>query len=283
LERLEGIHDHPHQIPREHPEQVAISMETLLDLDTLSIKEATDNLHAVENRRKKKHVSPGKDASEQVLLIEEQWKARAKASSSEKSGGRGNGGGRGRGWGHSDGARSDLREKQEDGNSSDGSAERCCYCCGKLGHFPRECRSKKKVGQANLAQEEESTLMLVEGGQIQFEATLVVGGKDSSPLFALGVKAGKATAMPVTGLSTAASSLVHLVEERVFAHFNDEVKKDVKRWVLDSVASNHMTGVHAAFAELNTNIHGTVRIGDGSMVEIVGIGTMLFICKSGEH
>jgi hypothetical protein len=50
---------------------VAISMKTLLDLDTLSIKEAADNLHAVENRRKKKHVSPGKDASEQVLLMEE--------------------------------------------------------------------------------------------------------------------------------------------------------------------------------------------------------------------
>jgi hypothetical protein len=142
---------------------------------------------------------------------------------------------------------------------------------------------QEESGQANLAQVEESTLMLVEGGQIQFEATLVVGEKDSSPLFALGVKAGQATATPVTRLSTAASSPVHLVEERVFAHFNDEAKKDVKRWVLDSEASNHMTGIRAMFVELNTNIHGTVRFGDGSMVEIVGIGTMLFICKSGKH
>jgi hypothetical protein len=47
----------------EHLEQVAISMEMLLDLDTLSIEEAASHLQAVENRRKKKPVSPLKDAS----------------------------------------------------------------------------------------------------------------------------------------------------------------------------------------------------------------------------
>jgi hypothetical protein len=44
-----------------------------------------------------------------------------------------------------------------------------------------------------------------------------------------------------------------------------------------------MTGIHAVFAELNTNIQGTVHFGDGSVVEIVGVGTVLFVCKTGNH
>jgi hypothetical protein len=47
----------------EHLEQVAIFMEMLLDLDTLSIEEAASHLQVVENHRKKKPVSPLKDAS----------------------------------------------------------------------------------------------------------------------------------------------------------------------------------------------------------------------------
>jgi uncharacterized membrane protein YgcG len=98
----------------DHLEQVAICMETLLDLDALSIEEATGHLQAVENHRKKKSSVPAQDASGQLLLMEEQWKVRCKASSGEKSGGRGGGGsskgggghgrghGRGRGGGHGD-------------------------------------------------------------------------------------------------------------------------------------------------------------------------------------
>jgi hypothetical protein len=77
---------------------------------------------------------------------------------------------------------------------------------------------------------------------------------------------------------TPTSSPVHLVEEKVFAHFNDEVKKEGKRCVLNSGASNHMTGVQEVFDELDTNIHDTVRFGDRSVVEIEGIGTILFVC-----
>jgi hypothetical protein len=41
--------------------------------------------------------------------------------------------------------------------------------------------------------------------------------------------------------------------------------------------------VHKAFAYLDTKIHGTVRFGDGSAVEIEGWGTVVFNCKNGEH
>jgi hypothetical protein len=76
---------------------------------------------------------------------------------------------------------------------------------------------------------------------------------------------------------------MHLVEEKVFAQFNDEVKKEGKIWVFDSWASNRMTGVQEIFTELNSNVHGTVKFDDGSVVEIEGIGTILFVCKNGEH
>jgi hypothetical protein len=88
-------------------------------------------------------------------------------------------------------------------------------------------------------------------------------------------------AVGVLGLSTAAPSPVHLVEEKVFTHFSDE-EKESKRWVLDNGASNHMTRVQDAFAKFDSNVHGTVKFGDGSVVEIEGVGTVLFICKNGE-
>jgi hypothetical protein len=44
-----------------------------------------------------------------------------------------------------------------------------------------------------------------------------------------------------------------------------------------------MTGVRSVFTELDTNIRGTVRFRDGSVVEIEEIGTVLFTCKDGEH
>jgi hypothetical protein len=53
--------------------------------------------------------------------------------------------------------------------------------------------------------------------------------------------------------------------------------------VLDTGATNHMTGCQSAFSDLDQNIHGTVWFGDGSIVQIKGMGTILFQCKNGEH
>jgi hypothetical protein len=44
-----------------------------------------------------------------------------------------------------------------------------------------------------------------------------------------------------------------------------------------------MSGYHAAFTNIDTSIHGSVKFGDGLQVQIEGVGTMLFEGKTGEH
>ena len=77
---------------------------------------------------------------------------------------------------------------------------------------------------------------------------------------------------------------VHLDEPKALLHLSQEEKTAVsRRWVLDTSATNHMTGSRSVFAELNTGVIGTVKFGDGSVVDIKGKGTIQFVCKSGEH
>jgi hypothetical protein len=44
-----------------------------------------------------------------------------------------------------------------------------------------------------------------------------------------------------------------------------------------------MTGSRAVFSDIDEHVTGTVRFGDGSLVNIEGRGTVLFSCKTGEH
>ena len=62
---------------------------------------------------------------------------------------------------------------------------------------------------------------------------------------------------------------VHLDEPKVLLHLSQEEETAVsRRWVLDTGATNHMTGSRAVFAELNTGVIGTVKFGDGSVVDM---------------
>jgi hypothetical protein len=76
---------------------------------------------------------------------------------------------------------------------------------------------------------------------------------------------------------------VHLMQEKVVACLSDAEQQECHRWVLDTGATNHMTGCKSAFSDLDRAIHGTVRFEDGSVVQIEGIGTVLFSGKNGEH
>jgi hypothetical protein len=77
---------------------------------------------------------------------------------------------------------------------------------------------------------------------------------------------------------------VELMEERVFTQIgNNGEHQDHRWWVLDTGATNHMTGARAAFSKLDFRIRGSVKFGNGSIIEIERRGTIIFHDKGGEH
>ncbi|XP_062224419.1 uncharacterized protein LOC133922912 [Phragmites australis] len=77
--------------------------------------------------------------------------------------------------------------------------------------------------------------------------------------------------------------VVHLEEGKVLAQLDRDEAHDDSMWYLDTEAMNHMTGVLATFSDLDQGVGGTIKFGDGSLVNIEGRGMVLFECKNGEH
>jgi hypothetical protein len=63
----------------------------------------------------------------------------------------------------------------------------------------------------------------------------------------------------------------------------EETNRNTSSWVLDTGATNHMSGAQLAFTKLNTEVHGNTSFGGGSVAAIEGYKTVLFNCKNGEH
>jgi hypothetical protein len=74
------------------------------------------------------------------------------------------------------------------------------------------------------------------------------------------------------------TSSVFLNQDRVFPPENKE-----GTWILDTGATNHMTGCWDALASLDESVRGAVRFGDGSMVEIQGIRAVTLAGRQDEH
>ncbi|XP_066361294.1 uncharacterized protein [Miscanthus floridulus] len=83
--------------------------------------------------------------------------------------------------------------------------------------------------------------------------------------------------------SPTSTTEIHITELKVFAAFDGVQDPDPKRWILDTGASNHMSGSRAAFAHLDSGVHGSVRFDVGSIAQIKGSGTILFTYKNGVH
>jgi hypothetical protein len=120
-----------------------------------------------------------------------------------------------------------------------------CRNCGIYGHWAEDCKRPKK-------QKKEEK---------QDEANNVVGGADHNAALFLAV---------VEDITKSPIEVVHLSEKKVVPV---ECPKGI--WVLDTGASNHMTNCHEALSILNENVRGTVKFGDGSSVEIHGLGSMV--------
>lgn len=127
------------------------------------------------------------------------------------------------------------------------------------GHYARECRKPRREKDKNKDQTPEANLT-------KFE--------DDEPTLLL------------TECEKVGGDVVLLNEEKVVPSFDQKngVTVDKNLWYLDNGASNHMTGHREKFNELNKNVSGQIRFGDGSTVKIEGKGTIVFKCKDGgEH
>jgi hypothetical protein len=246
------------RIARSRYKQLVVSIETLLDISTLSIEEITGRLKAADDvEPAARHTASGK-----LLLTEEEWVEKYKKLTGSGHSGSGSGGrGKGRSRGRGRGAGGDSRSSRPPPDDP-------CPRCGKKGHWARDCRSKKEKGnaaqQAHVAQEEEeATLMLAVGSAHEESASPIL--TKSAPL----------PSVPVPEL--------FVLEKKVHAKLDDDPDRDSTHWILDTGASNHMSGSRAAFADLDARVTGSVRFGDGSVARIEGSGTVLFHCKNGEH
>jgi hypothetical protein len=118
--------------------QLVVSMETLLDIDTLSVEEVTGRLQAGADDVVEVH----KTADGKLLLTQDEWLEKYKAESGRggsSSGGRGKPRGRGRGRA---GGQGDTRAGGNVGRNTYNPD--ACKNCGKKGHWAKDCRSNPK-------------------------------------------------------------------------------------------------------------------------------------------
>jgi hypothetical protein len=97
---------------------------------------------------------------------------------------------------------------------------------------------------------------------------------------------GEALASPHTysTLLLTSSALLHIDEPRAQAFLDSDSNDDkLEGWYLDSGTMHHMTGCVGHFADLDRSVWVSVKFGDESAVEICGIGSVVFVGKTGEH
>jgi hypothetical protein len=127
-----------------------------------------------------------------------------------------------------------------------------CRKCNIYGHFEKECKTKPK-------------------GEERQEAVHHTTGDHEGALLV-------AQVYNVAQMVTPGTQRVFLNQERVFpADYGEGA------WVLDTGATNHMTGCRAALATLDETVRGAIRFGDGSTVEIQGRGAVALAGRNNDH
>jgi hypothetical protein len=149
------------------------------------------------------------------------------------------------------GSKNRPRDHRKKKNSSRKDDHDTCLNCRKKGHCAKDCRSSWKE-KANLTKDDDESLLMA------MVSELIV---NSAP----------------------PQEKLHLDELRdhVFLGFGGD-DEQIEGWYLDTGATSHMTRRAEAFSELDHVIQGTVRFGDGSLVEIEGRDIVEFTGKTGD-
>jgi hypothetical protein len=195
-----------------------------------------------------------------MYLTEEEWDAWRKKREAENHSDNGaRGGSTGKGHGHD-------RGHGSNGPSSSGSSNKPtgdeCQRCSKMGHWTYECRSKPKKEQAHVMQDEDEESLLL------MTATLTCPKVSSMSGF----------------MVEAISSMVEIEikDEKVYTHLDEEKERDAETWVLDTGATNHMSGRRATFMKLDIVVLDTMHFDDDSVTRIECHGAIMFVCKNYE-
>lgn len=222
------------------------------DMKDLSVEDLVGRLRVAEDRFDEKvdHITDriGK------LLLTEEWfekhKNRSQSSGSPMK----------KEWGgassHGKGKAVARQEPQKGGVklSSEGTSRQKgrCHNCGIYGHWAEDCKRPKK--QKKEEKKEEANLAKVD------------------------VDVGTLLMAIVHEIKPMQSQLVHLQEKKV-----KPIQCEDGVWHLDIGATNHLTGMRSVLSNLDLTVQGSVKFGDGSIVSIEGLGSMIMTGKNGEH
>ncbi|GJY78472.1 zinc finger, CCHC-type containing protein [Tanacetum coccineum] len=226
--------------------QIVASIEQTNDLDKITLDEIVGKLKAFEERIKLR--KGGQVESQENLLFAHGEHSR-KGRRFNKRGGESN---------FSRGNWQRNRNKydsNEESSTHKGKSNRNkrewdmskikCHKCRKFGHFRKDCKeSSTTQEQSNLILEDDEPSLLMTTHKTEHEEVLLNEGQ---------IQPGK------------------------------YATTDTSIWYLDNGASNHMTGIKSHFRDIDENITGRIRFGDGSYVEIKGKGSILLGCRNHEQ